>query len=152
MGNEIRTHTSTSPAATVQASIYSDSDEDPTYDERRLAFDRFRVSAPRLGKWLFEIAYPGEKGQGTNFRALAKKIQEGRGRIIKPDDIDKTFKEAIEDRRCILRHRKHLKNGAVVDGTVVDERMETCQEILDGYVGVWAWGNFGRKESDMDLG
>lgn len=129
MGNEVvKEHTSTTPPpTTVQASTSPDSDEDPTSSETQSASSRSIISEPKLAKWLFGIAYPGEVGQGTKFRALAKRIEAGRGRITIPDDIDRTFKQAIEDRRCMLRYWKHVK-----DGTAFEERMEKCQEILDG--------------------
>ena len=133
MRSDGRNHKNNTTAThTAQASTLPDPNADPTFKEKESASDRWRSSAPKLGQWLYEIAYPGETGQGTHFQALAKKIQQGRGPVTIPDDIDKTFQEAIADRRCILRHRKHVNDRTVVEGTLVEESMEKGQEILDG--------------------
>ena len=131
--SDARKHKSNTTATnTAQASTYPDPNKVPTFEEKESASDRWRSSAPKLGQWLYEIAYPGKTGQGTHFQALAKKIQQGRGPVMIPDDIETTFQKAIEDRRCILRHRKHWNSRTVVEGTVLEESVEKGQEILDG--------------------
>ena len=124
-GYDIKNCRSTATAAnTIQVGASTDYDGDPAYRARKSAVARSSQHEPKLRKWLFRIAH-GEAGQGTNLRALAKKIQDDCITVTIPDDIDKTFRQAIEDRRCMLRY--------VIDGgTAFEECMDSCQEVLDG--------------------